>query len=532
MYAFTSNIRQRFRAVYKPMHRNSRPAKRRALQQDIAAALQQNEIPSPISDVTSNSEELPAQHSPMSSHSSEGRFEDAEERIESTPSIEARPLIPGNSSSVHETSEPDSESIDRLEESADSEDERILEPGDEQEMRDQAYIRSCGEEPDDYTDGPVRMVIASDGIKHCGALLMTFELSQKLQKAFRAQRDYAKAETKAVDTDEINLRFRAKLKAQIARNEYRMTNLLDEDQGEVGAECADLQAQLATLNHMLEEAKGDYQRSASNLQTRADILREIQARAIAASEEAFVYAMLIEPETDEPDTPIEDKDLDLEFRRAHEGLSHDCDDDMVPASPVGLVKEFVEPKQLTEQEQAVNDVKETFWSIHRRLQEARYAFDHREAERARELYANQVAAERGEPTTDASPDDFDARWLRKIQELTRDLVDASVAFGEAKAAVREAGIDIALDDQTSGFADDADDGYRMSFEQEQITSVPSPRVRNWLSAVPENAAADLEDATEVDQWDAKEVDISDSVSLVAEGSNRTKIDKWRKVCGL
>lgn len=65
------------------------------------------------------------------------------------------------------------------------------------------------------------------------------------------------------------------------------------------------------------------------------------------------------------------------------------------------------------------------------------------------------------------------------------------------------------------------------------TSTPSPTVRKWLSKVPEGGEAESvgeETHMEADEWDAEEVGISDSVSLVGEGRQRSKIDRWQDAC--
>ena len=113
------------------------------------------------------------------------------------------------------------------------------------------------------------------------------------------------------------------------------------------------------------------------------------------------------------------------------------------------------------------------------------------------------------------------------------MIAAEAALAEAKAAVIDAGIDLASRDQASGFVDDIADGYRMSLEQEFITSVPSPKVKKWLSLIPEKASPGFNERPETgDSWEAEDVDICDSISMVAEGVSRRRIDKWRQVCGI
>ena len=93
------------------------------------------------------------------------------------------------------------------------------------------------------------------------------------------------------------------------------------------------------------------------------------------------------------------------------------------------------------------------------------------------------------------------------------------------------------DNETVCEAIDEDEGhgYTISKEQELVASVPSPTVRRWLDKVPEGVEVGSPSfgdggRSESDEWEAEEVGISDSVSLVAEGRERARIDRWRQAC--
>lgn len=120
-----------------------------------------------------------------------------------------------------------------------------------------------------------------------------------------------------------------------------------------------------------------------------------------------------------------------------------------------------------------------------------------------------------------------------MQELTHDLMQAEDAFNTAKEACVAAGVDACDDDRASGFVDDAGDGYRLSQEVQQMASVAEPKIASWLGEVDELVSPSFNDHAEsADDWPTKDVDISDSRSLVAEGSDRKRMDKWRQICGL
>ena len=50
--------------------------------------------------------------------------------------------------------------------------------------------------------------------------------------------------------------------------------------------------------------------------------------------------------------------------------------------------------------------------------------------------------------------------------------------------------------------------------------------------IPSGLAEEVRSPAEVDEWDAEQIGLSDSVSFVAEGSARKHVDRWREVCGM
>lgn len=48
----------------------------------------------------------------------------------------------------------------------------------------------------------------------------------------------------------------------------------------------------------------------------------------------------------------------------------------------------------------------------------------------------------------------------------------------------------------------------------------------------ESQTQDDDPLVESDDWDARPVELSDSISMVAEGRDRVRIDRWYTTCGL
>jgi hypothetical protein len=490
---FTRKMKRKFNAVYKPKQRRSRPAKLIQLHRDAGDQL------SSIVPVTPNSEvstEVP--------QSEQGEGEQRADQDRSNDIEEETPAI-----------------LDELEPT---------------EKRDIIYLVFNGEDETDYTEGPARMVFATDGVRDtCGSLLLTLSLSKNVQEAIWAERAFAKAQRTAESKRQIYTNFRSVLNAEIANHNLR---LLREDGEESESQKRRLQEELANLELMVEENQLRQQKVQTDLESQARVLREIQRQANVEIEEAFVCARLLEPEDDVADDPVDELDLQQEYQNfVAPSEVVDGDSEVTVAAVVldtSRNHRFASQGPVTKEQRRERELNEAVWTAHDRFQKAQAAFDRRESARLDEYSANAQAAARGEETMDASPEDFDLRWVQKIQELTREIIEAESALSAAKAAAVDGGIDVPMDDRASGFVDDVADGYRMSMEQAMIGSVPSPKIKDWISGIPEVASPSFnEHSNEADDWEAEDVEISDSVSMVAQDAGeRRRIDKWRQVCGL
>lgn len=414
------------------------------------------------------------------------------------------------------------------------EEEAQLTPEEAQDIREGRYVAFEFEDDSVYTQGPVRFVAASDGIQDCGALLMTLGLSAQIQEAVHRQHAFKQSELAGLRQDEAYMRFENKIEIEIANCRYKIAAVRDVDTEKEAA----LQQQLEILELLHGDVQSRQRSIHMNLETQAEELRNIQAATIASIEEAFVCARLIEENNGDSIPKPEELDLETEYAAYCERLKNAPDNtDMVPAAPpldTGTDYDDDVPV-LTEQEQAHQDIINALWASKETLDQARRDFDEREILRAQEYQANAAAFDRGEPTTDDSPEAFDVRWVKRYGELTRALIDAEAAYADVKRTAFEAEIPLPFADNETVFEGMTADGvgYTVSKEQELVDSVPSPAVRQWLSRVPEDISVGSpadQPESEAGEWEAEEVGISDSVSLVAEGKERARIDRWRKAC--
>ena len=540
MERFASNMKRKLKALSKPRASRSRSAKLRQLARQAGEDISLKDIlsASVLSSETEGVEHerhveqvfetnISAPEASSSAIEPDGgsRSPDWATVDEEQSSIGSIPDVPGsdaiNDEPIHE---------DLSQNNSAPEAPMALDPHEAQLLRNQVYYLFEYEDASDYTEGPCRLADATDGVKDCAALLMTLSLSAKIQEAVKAQRAFAKAKRSASNKKLACLRLRSTLNAEIANRKNQIKKGVEDD---AQLEC--LEEQQRNLEQMLEGNRVEEQLIKNSLENDGQRLLRTQEQAMAEIEEAFVAARLLESVDDTPDTPVEDLDLDQEYQKfvhGTAGLNNGNDGSGSPS--YSSDRSYTKEESLTPEEQRKEELKDTVWTAQQRYDIAQAIFDRREADRTNEYLANAEAFDRGEATTDASPEEFDLRWVRKIQKMTHELIEAESALSAARAAAIEAGIDIPMDDRASGFVDDAADGYRMSMEQAMISSAPSPKIRDWMSGIPEVASPSFnEHSEEADEWEAEEVEMCDSLSMIAQDAGeRRRIDKWQQECKL
>lgn len=440
-------------------------------------------------------------------------------------------------STVEETGEPTENS--HQEPATESKEEiQFLTFEEAQEMRDPFYVAFNVEERQDYTGGPARFILAADGVKDCVAMLMTFNLSQVIQESIRAQREYTRIETLGLFHRQSLWRLEHGIQREIASCNTRLA-IMEEEGRLQSSDAHKLERQLANLELMVSDVQSRRERTHADLNSEARRLRNLQADVNVHLEDAFIHARLLAEEEEESEPEIEELDLAQEYEifcRKLENANDNHSDVSIP--PLDTNREHLEVPPPSEEEQARQQVINALWGARETLDLARRDFEERETTRARVFQENQAAPDRGEPTTDATPDDFDMRWVLRYGELTRDLINAEVEYADVKRTAFEAGVPLPFEDNETvcePMEEDDGVGYTISKEQELVASFPSPTVRRWLDKVPEGVEVGSPSfgdgaRSESDEWEAEEVGISDSVSLVAEGRERARIDRWRKAC--
>lgn len=366
-------------------------------------------------------------------------------------------------------------------------------------------------------------------------MLMTFDLSLKIRESLHAQRAFAVAETRALHEEQANLDFELKLEHSIRKHEIRMMDLADLETDEANVEREALSDELEKLQLLLKNTRALRQQIKVRMETQADNLRNVQAKVNALLKQTFIDARLIEPFVEPDEEPVPVLTVEEEYRKICQAIAEDDGlEELEIASFHSCSDHYVAPplSPTTQALQNLQNLQNDYFSAQRRLGEAQVAFDRRYDTREAEWYANFEAVERGEQARDASVEDFDARWVVRIQEMTREVIEAEEAMTVAKRALVDAGVDLFQDDQESCFVDTADDGYLGDHEEKLVARVPGEKIDGWLKEVPDRSSSMSVDGRDADEWDVGDVDIGDSASTIAEGADRRRIDKWRRICGL
>ncbi|KAL3420650.1 hypothetical protein PVAG01_07095 [Phlyctema vagabunda] len=119
---------------------------------------------------------------------------------------------------------------------------------------------------------------------------------------------------------------------------------------------------------------------------------------------------------------------------------------------------------------------------------------------------------------------FDNNMLQEHRNLFQEFQKAEEALEAARQHAKDLGLTLYSQSQESGFLDRADDGYRESLEAQVVAQFDHERIERWMRTETSEKSVDYDD------WSAKDVDFSESVTGVAVGKDRRRIDQWRSLC--
>ncbi|PIB02238.1 hypothetical protein CB0940_00259 [Cercospora beticola] len=406
-------------------------------------------------------------------------------------------------------------------------------PAEQRKARRKRCIRFRGEDEDDYTKGPIRIVDAFDGIENVASLLLNLDLSRKIQAALSARRDLQTAERVAIDERSRWQQLGGRIGGEFGNLELMIRVVRDQSvmifSDQYLAEVEASKQNVKKLEGFLSAVHEQYLLVDMRLQSKIEALRSCREDVDQYLEEAFVVARLMPPAPAEASPVFEEFDFKSMYEHyCQHGYTLDEGelilgrDGLVvngPNAPTDIVG------QIDPGEQKKRDTEAAFDEARRKLGEAQEAFDMRRGIDAHE----QLNLGDEEPVQL----EYSLRWVQRGRELTQALIKAEEEEHKARQAALDAGVVIADQYQSSNFRDHPDDGYRESYENNAIAQVPRKRITEWIAKIPDSADPEEQELAmrpEIDNWSAVYVDIGDSRSLVDDSSQQNKIKGWAEIC--
>ncbi|RMX87791.1 hypothetical protein D0869_02111 [Hortaea werneckii] len=379
------------------------------------------------------------------------------------------------------------------------------------------------------SDGPTKLVLASDGSKPCMAIIPSTDLAIRLEETIIESRElYDMCENFEEEIKDI--------KSAIAKFQNHSSHSDVERRMGLLSQRA---FRLEKKKNWAEKKKSDYERLLKNKQKtqRSNVLH-----MLAYLDDAFVDSRLVDPLP--PAAPVsqakskiafsdtasyrEAFELDENPKENSEALDRRSLQSRSSGIPIwkDLDYDLYEPTSTKD----TIDAEAVVWryeSAMTRLRVMQQDFDDREERFEQEAWDRMERQAAGEEVE--SDLAFDHRQIQKTRELANRLTEAENLVEAAKIDAVAMGFQIPDSDIESGFVDDVDDGYRISSEAQEAASVDRDSIAKWMTKIPEEDFEGVTDA-DVDEWDHQSVAISESGSMVAEGPDRRRIDKWQSMC--
>lgn len=410
-------------------------------------------------------------------------------------------------------------------------DQHVPSPAELRRARQAKWATFDGEDESDYTTGPIRIVAASDGVGNFASLLLNLSLSEAIQCAIQAERELEELEL-SVPVERLNwLNLESRVHDKIADLELQLliSKGREKSTPEVDYELTvDVEASrddLKRLKAFRGATRREHEELDIRIQHKKDELRILQKAVNAYLEEAFVDAKLIRPAPKTKEPAFQEWDLDTVFddfvRLEYIETVDQPEDEPGRSDDIDLpsvANTTIDDNPTAQQKQQARDA---YYEAQCKLQEAQESFDNRADFEYREMQI----------VKDEDALEFSHRCIRRGRELTRALIEAEEAEAKARAAAERAGIN--LPQQEPGFRDRADDGYGSDYERGGIAQAPRGRIFEWMALIPDAADPHKQDILprpEADDWNYRDMDFGESRSVIDEGSQRRKIDKWSIAC--
>ncbi|KAJ9630591.1 hypothetical protein H2203_001114 [Taxawa tesnikishii (nom. ined.)] len=399
--------------------------------------------------------------------------------------------------------------------------------------------------PGDYTDNPAQMVVVNDGTLECPAILLTYDLSKKLQAAVKVTQEVEQAERQERAIFDDVLKRRQRIRVQWYELKARREKAIDANDQALSAAIGQVMEDVKVVQ---DEAEAEWQKADEELEIKYKQFFDKQAEANKILRQVLEGANLLKNDKKEnkekkkyPKSPAPTKvtfDLDdivtnddvdrAQCLLAGEAHIQAAFRNGQPQAKAGASSAFAAAvddciSEYRKEEQLVLD----YQQAQRRLYLAERALRNRHNVRSAEI----VAMQKGERAYEDVVE-FDLRHFQHMRALTQEIFAAEAAVMRAKQAAFDAGVDVRDKDQESLFGKDEfeyndEDCFDPAIQKSQ-------KMRAWLDSLPSGKESERDvlmaaEAPEMDDWDFGVLDPCDSVSVMFEkdSSWRKRIDVWR-----
>lgn len=374
-------------------------------------------------------------------------------------------------------------------------------------------IEQEGQPQPQFTEGPSRFVLAKDGSRDCVALLVNEEFLAKLRDLLQEDRDLSVLDRPLC----------------LAKMDYEKIERSMQD-GQNALETAESEEQAGEYQRIMEEQTlelSEIQRWKDELEKeRGRIkgnLEQSRSHTQWVLESAMRKADLLGPEKPLPAILLrEQRPEDIEEEVEATGY-------LVPArSSVASVTSNHSEVELSQEELQRREAYEEFIERSQYLDTVQEQFDGQGSLYRENLAEYQEMVAIG--TTNMSRSDFDSRKVQYGQQLTRALIDAEEEFEEARERAQALGA--IGSDYGQEFYYGAE--YEESWPENKIADFNASYdwsfVEGWMDNIPDSTSHEDADSVEIDEWDAEEVDVNDSISNIDCEDYRQDIDRYRRIC--
>lgn len=381
-----------------------------------------------------------------------------------------------------------------------------------------------------FTEGPARFIVVSDGSKDCLALLVTETLVAKSRDLYE---DSHHLSGKQGPLQQVR---------RAARNAEASIDLVKESLEVV--ESQEQADELGEFGRKRELELAEARQRKLEVEEGARLLESNIAASRAYTqwvvETAMGGANLLEPHR--PLTPFTAADAEDDehpneiYNQPHNenDVQNAAQDADVPKQQALVSANDAEVPASSDEASADEDsIRQAAWEDYNEKLETFHKvqaiFDDRQQAYETNLAKYQDGVRTG--IYKMSRSEFDCNRVRHGQKITRALIDAEEAFDAAKAYAKAVGATGSDYQQTNSFGN-----YEESMPESQMASYNASRdfsdIYTWMANVPGTGDPDDFEPGEIDDWDAKEIDQTDSISQIDFEEYRKLIDQWQYECAL